>query len=74
WVTANGQIAGCYIHGLFNLASARAVWLNGASNGVDQDAAVDAALDGVADALARVVDVDALLAIAQLAAPCPTTC
>ena len=67
-VSADGRVAGCYIHGLFNLASQRRGWLDGASNGIDQDAAVDAALDDLATALERHVSVDRLLAIAGQAA------
>ncbi len=67
-LSADGRIAGCYIHGLFNLASQRRGWIDGASNGVDQDAAVDAALDELAAALERHVSVDRLLAIAGQAA------
>ena len=67
-VSADGRVAGCYIHGLFNLASQRRGWIDGASNGVDQDAAVDAALDELAAVLERHIAVDRLLAIAGQAA------
>ena len=67
-VSADGRVAGCYIHGLFNLASQRHGWIDGASNGVDQDAVVDAALDDLAAALERHVAVGRLLAIAGQAA------
>ena len=67
-VSADGRVAGCYIHGLFNLAGQRHGWIDGASNGIDQDAAIDAALDDLAAALERHVAVDRLLAIAGQAA------
>ena len=67
-VSADGRVAGCYIHGLFNLAAQRHSWIDGASNGIDQDAAVDSALDELAAALERHVAVDRLLAIAGQAA------
>jgi len=66
-----GGIAGCYVHGLFDDPSQRAAWLarlGVGSDGVDQRARVDAALDELAAALAEIVDVDALLAIAETAA------
>ena len=67
-VSKDGRVAGCYIHGLFNLAGQRRGWIDSASNGVDQDVAVDAALDDLAAALERHVAVDRLLAIAGQAA------
>jgi adenosylcobyric acid synthase len=63
-VSADGRVVGCYIHGLFNLAAQRRGWINGASNGVDQDAAVDTALNELAIVLERHIAVDRLLAIA----------
>ncbi|CAH0495241.1 cobyric acid synthase [Novosphingobium sp. CECT 9465] len=67
-ISVDGRVAGCYIHGLFDLAAQRRGWIDGLSNGVDQDAAVDAALDDLAAALDRYVAVDRLLAIAGQAA------
>lgn len=67
-VSRDGRIAGCYVHGLFNLAEQRRGWIDGPSNGQDQHAAVDAALDALADELERHVAVDRLLAIAGEAA------
>ena len=67
-VSADARVAGCYIHGLFNLSGQRRGWIDGTSNGVDQDVAVDAALDDLAAALERHVAVDRLLAIAGQAA------
>jgi len=63
-VSPDGRIAGCYVHGLFNLAEQRRCWIGGASNGLDQDAVVDAALEELAADLERHVRADRLLAIA----------
>ena len=67
-ISADGRISGCYIHGLFNLAAQRRGWIDGASNGVDQDAAVDSALDALASSLEQHVAVDRLFDIARQAA------
>ncbi|WP_242417144.1 cobyric acid synthase [Sphingomonas panni] len=67
----DGQIAGCYVHGLFDRTSARTALLTGigaAADPLDRHEAVDAALDGVAAALEAVLDIDALLDIAGEAA------
>lgn len=67
----DGQIAGCYVHGLFDRTSARAALLAGigaTADPLDRHEAVDAALDGVAAALEAVLDIDALLDIAGEAA------
>ena len=63
-VSPDGRIAGCYVHGLFNLAEQRSGWIGAPSAGLDQDVAVDAALDGLAADLERHVNADRLLAIA----------
>lgn len=67
-VSADGRIAGCYIHGLFARAEQRQYWLDGASNGIHHDVAVDLALDELAAELEKVVAVDRLIAIAKEAA------
>lgn len=67
----DGQIGGCYVHGLFDRASARAALLAGIgvmADPLDRREAIDAALDGVAAALAQALDIDALLDIATEAA------
>ena len=67
----NGNVAGCYVHGLFGYPAQRAAWLarlGAASDGVDQAARVDAALDALADGLARHIDSETLLSIARTAA------
>ncbi len=66
-VAGDGRIAGCYVHGLFDRAEARAHWLariGAASDGFDRADTIDAALDGIATALEQVLDVDRILAIA----------
>ncbi|HMO42873.1 MAG TPA: cobyric acid synthase [Phenylobacterium sp.] len=66
-VTADGRVAGAYVHGLFDAASARAALL--APLGVrtraeDHGVRVDAALDELAEALAACLDIPALARIA----------
>jgi len=71
-VSADGRIAGAYVHGLFNAAPARRAMLaqlGAASDGVDQTARVDAALDAIAAELERAFDIPALAAIAGLEPP-----
>ena len=66
-ISADGRVAGAYVHGLFNAGSARAdllAELGVASDGVDQSARVDAALDEIALALEAAFDIPALAAIA----------
>ena len=67
----DGRIAGCYVHGLFDRADARAhliATLGAASDGLDRREVIDAALDGIAATLERVLDIDALIAMAGEAA------
>jgi adenosylcobyric acid synthase len=67
-VTADGRIAGCYIHRLFDHPLQRASWLariGVASDGVVQSTRVDRALDELAEQLAAHIDTDQLLAIAR---------
>ncbi|GGB71688.1 cobyric acid synthase [Blastomonas aquatica] len=66
-VSANGQIAGCYIHRLFDHPAQRGAWLarlGVQSDGVAQDTRVDQALDALAASLEQYVNIDRLLAIA----------
>ena len=68
-VRADGRVAGCYIHSLFNRPQARAAilaQLGAASSGVDQRQVVDEALDELAAALERCFDIEALSEIAGL--------
>jgi len=68
-VSADGRVAGTYVHGLFTRASFRAAFLQEfgvASNGLEQTAIVDEALNEIADALTKCVDIDAVARIAKL--------
>ncbi len=70
-VSADGRIAGCYVHGLFAHEAQRAVWLKriGApSSGFDYERDVDATLDQLADHLAVHVDCEALYALSRVPA------
>jgi adenosylcobyric acid synthase len=73
-VSADGRIAGTYVHGLFGRGEARAALLaawGGRSprdfGAGDHGAAVDAMLDEIAAILGRVLDVDGLAALAGCA-------
>jgi adenosylcobyric acid synthase len=68
-VSADGRIAGCYVHGLFGVTEARAALvaaIGAAPSLDDHNARVDAALDEIADELQRCLDISALAAIAGL--------
>ena len=68
--SADGRVSGCYVHGLFNRAEQRALWLTrlGAkSDGVNQSARVEGALNELANELERVVNVERILEIARSA-------
>jgi adenosylcobyric acid synthase len=67
----DGRVAGCYVHGLFDCADARAhliAQLGAGSDGLDRRDTIDVALDGIAATLEQVLDVDALIALARTAA------
>jgi adenosylcobyric acid synthase len=68
-VSADGRVAGCYVHGLFNRAEQRAAWLaklGVTSDGVHQSDRVDAALDEIASQLEQVLDLERLVEIAGI--------
>jgi adenosylcobyric acid synthase len=68
-VSADGRIAGAYVHGLFDQGAARAELLarfGGASAGGDHGEAVETALDQLAETLRRSLDIDAIARIAGL--------
>jgi adenosylcobyric acid synthase len=72
--SADGRVAGTYLHGLFAGDAFRAAFLAalGAPAGpAGYEAAVEAALDGWAAHLATHLDLDALLAIARGRSPAP---
>lgn len=65
--SANGRVAGTYVHGLFADDRQRAAWaarLGGQAGGIGYEAGVDAALDALAAHLERHLDIDALTRIA----------
>ncbi len=67
-VSADGRIAGCYVHGLFADDRQRALWLERLGASADPfsyDAAIDATLDELAAHLAAHIDCDALLELAR---------
>jgi len=69
-MSADGRIAGTYIHGLFDSGEARGVLLGelGArATSTDHRILVDDALDEIAEVLARNLDIDRIAAIAGLA-------
>jgi adenosylcobyric acid synthase len=69
-VSADGVVAGSYVHGLLGAAGQRAAWLariGAEASGPDHRADVDAALDEIAAILEDTLDLDAILSIAQTA-------
>ncbi|MDF2597745.1 MAG: cobyric acid synthase CobQ [Methylobacterium brachiatum] len=67
-VSADGLVAGTYVHGLFAHDAQRAAWLTRLgtiSAGAGYEAGVEAALDGLARHIAAHVDCDRLLALAR---------
>ncbi|PSJ38309.1 cobyric acid synthase [Allosphingosinicella deserti] len=67
-LSPDGQVAGCYIHGLFARAEQRAAWLQRigvAASGGDYGASVDAALDEIAAMLEAELDVEGIIALSR---------
>ncbi|MBN8292041.1 cobyric acid synthase [Rhodobacter sp. NTK016B] len=67
-ISADGQVMGSYLHGLFTADSFRAAFLRGlgaASEGHAYGAGVESALEALADHLEEHADCDALLRIAR---------
>ena len=68
-ISADGRVAGAYVHGLFNAASARAALLSPlgvTSERLDHNIRVERALDSIAAHLDRHLDIAALAKIAGL--------
>ena len=71
-VSADGRVAGCYVHGLFNAGPARTallIELGAHSNGEDQAVTVDRAIEEIAGVLNQAFDIPALAVIAGLETP-----
>ncbi len=70
-VSADGRVAGCYLHGLFASDGFRRAWLEsvqaGAASGVAFEAEIESAIDALADHLEASLDVDGLFAVARRA-------
>jgi adenosylcobyric acid synthase len=67
-VSADGRVRGCYVHGLFaDDRQRRAIlaWLGGASGDLSYEAEIERVLDGLAEHLARHIDLDRLLSLAE---------
>ncbi|UJW87859.1 cobyric acid synthase [Devosia sp. SL43] len=65
-ISANGRIAGTYLHGLFAADGFRRALLgNVASPDLDYEAGIERALDDLAAHLEKHLDIDALLAMAE---------
>jgi len=62
-ISADGQVAGSYLHGIFSADAFRAAWLG--SSGLSYGAAVEAALDTLAAHIEAHLDVDALIGMAR---------
>lgn len=68
-ISPDGQVAGCYMHGLFASDTFRSVWLNRhgkASSQIVFDQQIDTTLDQLANHLAVHADLDAIARIAGL--------
>jgi adenosylcobyric acid synthase len=69
-LSADGRVAGCYVHGLFESGAFRCHFLTGlglTGERADQAARLEAALDALAGHLEAHLDLDALLALARRA-------
>jgi adenosylcobyric acid synthase len=66
-ISADGRIAGAYVHGLFADDRQRAAWLAllGSTSGIDYEATVERTLDKLADHCEAHLDCGALLAAAR---------
>ena len=67
-ISADGRVAGTYVHGLFADDRQRAAWiarLGGRPAGVSYEHSLDKTLDDLADHLEAHIDIDRLLIIAR---------
>jgi adenosylcobyric acid synthase len=68
--SADGRVAGTYLHGLLADPRQRAAWiakLGGIGGGADYRASVDTALDRIAEALEHHLDIDAIIELSAKA-------
>jgi adenosylcobyric acid synthase len=67
-ISADGRVAGTYLHGFFNDDRQRTAWierLGGSASELSHDAQVEAALDALAEHLEAHVEIDRLLKLAR---------
>jgi adenosylcobyric acid synthase len=66
-ISANGRIAGAYVHGLFANDRQRAAWLAtlGVSSELSYETTIERTLDELADHFARRLDLEAMLEVAR---------
>ena len=68
-VSADGRVAGCYVHGLFTSDAFRRAWLatfgGASSTPFAYEALIEQTLDELAAHLAQHIDMDALLKLAS---------
>jgi adenosylcobyric acid synthase len=67
-ISADGHVAGTYLHGFFNNDRQRTAWierLGGSASEFSHDAQVEAALDALAEHLEAHVEIDTLLKLAR---------
>jgi adenosylcobyric acid synthase len=67
-ISADGRVAGCYVHGLFTSDAARSAFLSGFGIGIaaeSYEATIEYVLDRLAEHLARHIDIERLLSLAH---------
>jgi adenosylcobyric acid synthase len=68
-ISADGRVAGCYVHGLFASDAFRHAYLSGlkarATSGIGYEHEIESTLDALAEHLVAHVDLDRILAVAR---------